>query len=62
MKKLEEFDEIKKKYTLVLKKYHEASQELSAYKRKNEQIGNIFSSSRNTKTRKSSTDSLSFSP
>lgn len=54
--KNEELQAVKRKYGNVLKKYHEASQQLAAYRRKEERIGNFWIE------RMQREDSLSLSP
>lgn len=57
----EEIDFIKKKYVRVLKKYHEVTQELAAFKRRSEKMNYLFPAQQQ-KTRKGSADSLTLSP
>jgi hypothetical protein len=53
---IEELQNVKKKYGNVLRKYHEASQQLAVYRRKEERSGFMGRSERNCE------DSLSLSP
>ena len=58
--KNDEHEHLKKKYTRVLKMYHEANKELLAHKNKNLRVNKLFSSE--VKPRESSMDSLSLTP
>jgi archaellum component FlaC len=60
--KNEELQTLKRKYGNILKKYHEVTQELAAYRRKEERMNFILSSPSHSSSLRTLENSLSLSP